>query len=90
MADLGYYDMESGVFLEASAFPTVVNNLYGLTDYDELTARSEQASVRFEDASKQIKQLEARMAEIAQIKAHIIKYSRTGTLRRLQKVPPQE
>ena len=48
MADLGYYDMESGVFLEASAFPTVVNNLYGLTDYDELTARSEQASVRFE------------------------------------------
>lgn len=52
----------------------------GLTDYDELTARAEQASVRFEDVSRQIKQLEARMAEIAQLKTHIINYSRTREL----------
>lgn len=29
------YDMESGAFLEASAFPTVVNNLYSCTDISE-------------------------------------------------------
>ena len=52
----------------------------GLTDYDELTARAEQASVRFEDVSRQIKQLEVRMAEIAQLKTHIINYSRTREL----------
>ena len=29
------YDMESGAFLEASAFPNVVNNLYSCTDISE-------------------------------------------------------
>lgn len=29
------YDMESGTFLEASAFPSVVNNLYSCTDISE-------------------------------------------------------
>ena len=49
----------------------------GLTDYDELTARVEQAGDRFDDASRRIKQLEARMAEAAQLKTHIINYSKT-------------
>lgn len=49
----------------------------GLTDYDELTARTEQAGCRFDDASRSIKQLEARMAEVAQLKTHIINYSKT-------------
>ena len=48
-----------------------------LTDYDELAARVEQASDRFDDASRKIKQLEARMAEVAQLKSHIINYSKT-------------
>jgi len=49
----------------------------GLTDYDELAARAEQAGDRFDDVSRHIKQLEARMAEIAQLKTHIINYSKT-------------
>ena len=49
----------------------------GLTDYDELAAKAEQAGADFDDSSRRIKQLEARMAEIAQLKAHIIRYSKT-------------
>ena len=49
----------------------------GLTDYDELAARAEQTGDRFDEAAKRIKQLEARMAEIAQLKTHIIRYSKT-------------
>ena len=49
----------------------------GLTDYDELAARAAQAGDRFNAASRRIKQLEARMAEIAQLKTHIINYSKT-------------
>ncbi len=49
----------------------------GLTDYDELAARAEQAGVRFDAASRRIKQLEAQMAETAQLKTHIINYSKT-------------
>ncbi len=49
----------------------------GLTDYDELAARAEQAGARFGEVSQKIKQLEARMAEIAQLKTHIIRYAKT-------------
>ena len=49
----------------------------GLNDYDELAARASQAGDRFDDASRRIKQLEARMAEIIQLKTHIINYSKT-------------
>ena len=49
----------------------------GLTDYDELAARAAQAGDRFDDVSRHIKQLEARMAEVAQLKKHIINYSKT-------------
>ena len=48
-----------------------------LTDYDELTARAEQAGDRFDEVSRRIKQLEGRMAEVAQLKTHIINYSKT-------------
>jgi len=41
----------------------------GLTDYDELFAKAEQAGDAFNVASQQIKQLEARMAEAAQHEA---------------------
>ena len=49
----------------------------GLTDYDELAARAAQAGNRFDGVSHRIKQLEARMAEVAQLKTHIINYSKT-------------
>lgn len=48
-----------------------------LTDYDELAARAEQAGASFDASSRRIKQLEARMAEIAQFKTHIIRYAKT-------------
>ena len=38
-----------------------------LTDYDELAARAEQAGDRFDEVSRHIKQLEGRMAEVAQL-----------------------
>ena len=49
----------------------------GLTDYDELAARAEQAGDRFDEVARRIKQLEGRMAEVAQLKTHIINYSKT-------------
>ena len=49
----------------------------GLTDYDELAARAEQAGDRFDEVSRRIKQLEGRMADVAQLKTHIINYSKT-------------
>ncbi len=52
----------------------VENNL---TDYNELAARAEQADDRFDEVSRRIKQLEGRMAEVAQLKTHIINYSKT-------------
>ena len=48
-----------------------------LTNYDDLAARAAQAGDRFDDVSRRIKQLEARMAEVAQLKTHIINYSKT-------------
>ena len=50
---------------------------HNLTDYDDLTARAEQAAAGFDAAAQRIKQLEARMAEAAQLKTHIIRYSKT-------------
>lgn len=49
----------------------------GLTDYDELALRAKQAEGGFNAASQKIKQLEARMAGVAQLKTHIIQYSKT-------------
>lgn len=48
-----------------------------LTDYNGLAARAEQAEADFDASSRRIKQLEARMAEVAQLKTHIIRYART-------------
>ena len=48
-----------------------------LTDYDELTARTQQAEADFNASSKRIKQLEARLSEVKQLKTHIINYSKT-------------
>lgn len=49
----------------------------GISDYDELAARAEDAGARFDSLSVRIKQLEGRMADVAQLKTHIINYSKT-------------
>ncbi len=50
---------------------------HGITDYDELTVRSKTAGESFDTLSVRIKQLEGRMADKAQLKMHIINYSKT-------------
>ena len=49
----------------------------GVTDYSELEARAGAAGEAFDSLSARIKQLEGRMAEVAQLKTHIINYSKT-------------
>lgn len=49
----------------------------GVADYEELAARADAAGKKFDSLSDRIKQLEGRMAEVAQLKMHIINYSKT-------------
>lgn len=49
----------------------------GVTDYDGLVSRVEASGGSFDSLSVRIKQLEGRMAEVAQLKTHIIDYSKT-------------
>lgn len=49
----------------------------GISDYDELEARVGEIGERFDAVALRIKQLEGRMKEVAQLKAHIINYSKT-------------
>lgn len=49
----------------------------GIIDYDELATRCAEAGEQFDKLSLQVKQLEGRMAGIAQLKTHIINYSKT-------------
>lgn len=49
----------------------------GVADYEELAARAEAAGKKFDSLSTRIKQLEGRMAEVAQLRMHIINYSKT-------------
>ena len=49
----------------------------GVTDYGELAARTDAAGEKFDSLSVRIKQLEGRMARNAELKTHIINYSKT-------------
>ena len=49
----------------------------GVSDYEELVARADAAGKKFDFLSDRMKQLEGRMAEVAQLKMHIINYSKT-------------
>lgn len=49
----------------------------GVTDYGQLVECAETAGNKFDLLSARIKQLEGRMAEVAQLKMHIINYSKT-------------
>lgn len=46
-------------------------------DYETLAKRAEETSTRFSELSKEIKDAEARMAEIAVLRTHIINYGKT-------------
>ena len=50
---------------------------HDLRDFDKLTEKVSEASTKFGDISKRQKELEARLAEIAALKKHIINYSKT-------------
>lgn len=49
----------------------------GITSFDELTARTDAAVSRFNELGDSIKTAEARLQEIADLKTHIINYSKT-------------
>ena len=49
----------------------------GVSDYEELAAGADAAGKRFDFLSDRMKQLEGRMAEVVQLKMHIISYSET-------------
>lgn len=48
----------------------------GVTDYEELAGRVDAAGKKFDLLSARIKQLEGRTSEVAQLKIHIINYSK--------------
>ena len=50
---------------------------HDLRDFDKLTEKASEASSRFGEITKRQKELEARLAEIAALKKHIINYSKT-------------
>lgn len=49
----------------------------GLTDYDELAARAEDAGQKFDTTSARIKQIEARLTGLSELRTHITNYSKT-------------
>lgn len=49
----------------------------GISDYAQLEQREAEVSARFQEISGKMKQLEGRMAEVADLKYHIIRYSKT-------------
>ena len=48
-----------------------------ITDYDTLVEKTKAATERYHELSQQIKQIEKRMAEITELKKHIINYAKT-------------
>ena len=48
-----------------------------ITDYETLVEKTKAATDRYHELSQQIKDLEKRMAEITELKKHIINYSKT-------------
>lgn len=63
--------------LKEAAKTLLFLNDNGISDYDELAARAGDAGARFDALSAGIKKLEGRMGDVAQMKTHIINYSKT-------------
>lgn len=53
---------------------------HGISDYEELTARADEAGEKFDAASARIKQVESRLAELSGLRIHIINYSKTRNI----------
>ena len=51
-----------------------------ITDYETLVEKTKAATDRYHELSQQIKGIEKRMAEITELKKHIINYSKTKTV----------
>ena len=49
----------------------------GITDYEDLKTKAEEASDKFTEITETIKAAEARMAEISELRTQIIDYSKT-------------
>lgn len=55
---------------------------HGVDDYENLSTRAEAAGKKFDLLSVRIKQLEGRMAQTAQMKMHVINYTKTRDIYR--------
>ena len=53
---------------------------HGISDYEELTARANEAGEKFDAVSARIKQVESRLAELSGLRSHIINYSKTRNI----------
>lgn len=53
---------------------------HGISDYEELAARADEAGKKFDAASARIKQVEAQLAELSRLRSHIINYSKTRNI----------
>lgn len=54
----------------------------GISDYAQLEQREAEVSARFQEISGKMKRLEGRMVEVADLKYHIIRYSKTREIYR--------
>lgn len=52
----------------------------GISDYEELSARADEAGEKFDAASARIKQVESQLAELSELRSHIINYSKTRNI----------
>lgn len=52
----------------------------GISDYEELAARADEAGEKFDAASARIKQVESQLAELSELRSHIINYSKTRNI----------
>ena len=50
---------------------------HGISDYNELVTRPDEAGEKFDAASARIKQVESWLAELSELRSHIINYSKT-------------
>lgn len=53
---------------------------HGISDYEELAARANEAGEKFDAVSARIKQVETRLAELSGLRSHIINYSKTRNI----------
>lgn len=74
---VGYAQWAKVYNLKQMAQTVIYLQEHALIDYNELTAKTADATARFNTLSTQIKAAEKRMAEITVMKTHIINYSKT-------------